>query len=332
MFRRLNRTHPDDEAKRLWKSIQVNLSKRKLRTEIDTFFRHYWLSKYTNTTESKIYKDFKKQVGSPDFDPKQFLQELQRESQTYDSIVNPLIGDWARQEDRPVFESLQALSLFQISQVRTVLLAIMVQRNASNIAYKDFRKSITNIENFHFRYNAICSLRTNVLESKYSTTARNLRKCTSKDDSKEVLNELTDFLKSKLPGKDLFIDSFDALEYAKHKKIIRYIFNKIEKYLRTTHELNTNIITLEHIAPQSNSSIPNRNKIGNLLPLDQSLNEIASNKSFMEKIPILRQSELKVVQDFLSNYGNRNSWDRQDIEERTQNLAEYCYDCLWLIN
>ena len=85
-------------------------------------------------------------------------------------------------------------------------------------------------------------------------------------------------------------------------------------------------LTLEHILPQSSGNDDCICKIGNLLPLGKELNQKASNQSFQEKIKIYQESEFHLTQEFVDK--NYETWGEEQINERTNELADYCYDLL----
>lgn len=336
LFKNLKKVHPDDSAKRTWKQIQLNLGERSQKINIETFFRHYWLSKYNYVTESKIFKNFKKKSSEGALIPVDFLNDLEAESKIYNRIANPLEIDWTNQDDRPVFDALQSLSLFQISQVRSFLLALLIQRSKGVVAHSDYLNFLRNIENFHFKYTAICSLKMNIFEGKYSKAARDLRKATNKLESREVLNELVIYYRNKVPDISLFTESFNKLKYTKNqtkdKKLIQYVFKKHENYLRKTNEIALNLFSLEHILPQSTYiSSNNIGKIGNLLPLNKQLNEQAGDKGFMEKLITYKASELKIVTNFAEKYGHLDNWTNANIDSRTNEIATIAYNDIWSI-
>lgn len=105
LFKTLNSTHPNDSAKTNWKKIQLNLMSRNNKINIETFFRHYWLSKYNFITESKIYKNFKIESNKPNFDHFEFIKDLVSESDLYNKVANPLKTDWPNQEDYTIYNS-----------------------------------------------------------------------------------------------------------------------------------------------------------------------------------------------------------------------------------
>lgn len=334
LFKTLNSTHPDDSAKTNWKKVQSNLMSRTNKINIETFFRHYWLSKYNFITESKIYKSFKIESNKKNFQHFDFIKDLVFESDVYIKVSNPVKADCPDQNDHAVFYSLEALNLFQITQIRTFLLALLIQRNRKLVSHSDFCEILLKMENFHFKYSAICALKMNIFEGKYSKTARDLRNSNSKPGSQLVLNQLSQFYKEKEPNFELFTEKFNKLKYTnqltRDKKLIRYIFKKIEIFLRNTNELRVGNITLEHIDSQSTGN-PRMAEIGNLIPLDKALNEDCDNKPFKEKIEIYQKSDLKLVELFLKEFQNETEWNEDNQKQWFNILVEMSYQKVWLV-
>ncbi|WP_298146739.1 DUF262 domain-containing HNH endonuclease family protein [Flavobacterium sp.] len=332
LFKVLNSTHPDDTAKRNWKQIQLNLSSRATKINFETFFRHFWLSKYNFVTESKIYKNFKIESNKDSFNHYDFIVDLGKEADIYNLIANPLKTDWPDQNDATVFNSLNALSLFQITQIRTFILALIKKRVDRLINHSDFCKILNEMEKFHFKYSGISSLKMNIFEGKYSKTARDIRKATTKQQSKEVIDQLLSFYKEKEPSFDSFKQKFSELkftnQYTRDKKLIQYVFSKIENSYRQTDELSINKISLEHIDPQTNAN-GNYGWLGNLLPIDKQLNEQCGNKSFIDKLPIYEQSDLKVVNEFLKKHKSKINWDETNQNDWFDFLADVAYNQTW---
>lgn len=332
LFKVLNTTHPDDTAKRNWKQIQVSLSSRATKINFETFFRHFWLSKYNFITESKIYKNFKVKSNEDSFSHFDFIIELEKEAQIYNKIANPLKTDWPDQNDSPVYNSLNALSLFQITQIRTFILAIIKKRDDRLINHSDLCKILNEMEKFHFKYSGISSLKMNIFEGKYSKTARDLRKSTTRAQSKEVIDQLLLFYSEKEPTFDSFKQKFSELkftnQYTRDKKLIQYIFSKVENSFRHTNELSINQISLEHIDSQSNLN-GNYGWLGNLLPLDKSLNEQCGNKNFITKLHIYKQSDLIIVEKFYEMYKLETDWDQSNQDKWFGYLADIAYNRIW---
>lgn len=335
LFKTLNSTHPDDTAKTNWKKIQANLLSRTNKINLDTFFRHYWLSNFNFVTESKIYKHFKRESIKPGFNHGDFIRDLVDESEFYVKISNPLKTDWPDQNDQPVYNSLDALNLFQITQIRTFILALLNVRNNKLVHHSDFCDILKKMEKFHFKYSGICALKMNIFEGKYSKTARDLRNSKSKPESKEILGQLSQFYIEKEPKQEVFKEKLKKLkftnQYTRDKRLIQYIFRSFENYLRETSELTVNNISLEHVDPQSKANGDN-GFIGNLIPLDKKINELCDNKSFTEKIEFYKRSDLKIIKLFIEKFQNKSLWDIDCQNEWFEIIADYSYNKVWVID
>ncbi|MCD8425022.1 DUF262 domain-containing HNH endonuclease family protein [Tenacibaculum dicentrarchi] len=335
LFKKLRSTHPDDTAKRNWKQIQENLASRNNKINIETFFRHYWLSKYNFVTESKIFKSFKKASNTPTFNSLDFLNDLKSESDTYIKIAYPLDSDWTSQDDKYILSSLKALHLFNISQIRTFLLALLLQRENRKVTHSDFYLFLQKMEKFHFKYTAICSLKMNIFEGKYSKAARDLRNVNNPTEAKKILESLITFYKAKEPEQRLFLESFKNIKFTKtvtkDKKLIQYIFKKIENNMRPTDEVIAGHISLEHILSQSSKG-DNIGAIGNLLPLDKDINSNVGDTEFDKKLIAYQASELKIVESFISENSTLSEWKSTNINSRTTSIGKLAYNDIWKIN
>jgi len=337
VYRVLNIEHPTDEANDSWKKVSENLNQREKGIDLDQFLLHYWLSKYEHTSKKKLYKSFKKNIPLEINNIRVFLEDLIVESEVYTKISYPLHADWPLQEEREIFLSLRALNVFKVTQCRGLFLALISQRANGNLSLRDFITAIKNIEKFHFLFTAVCSSRPSGLESKYSKYGKSLRQSSNKAESRRILFDLMEDLKSKVPNKSIFIDSFSNIWFTNartdNKTLIRYIFYNYEKYLRRTNELDVAIFTLEHIAPQSNTSLRDCiGQIGNLLPLCNTINNVASDKPLSDKIYLYDRSQLLTVKEFLSNLGDKTIWEEGDIINRTQHIAEVSYGSIWTLS
>jgi uncharacterized protein with ParB-like and HNH nuclease domain len=333
IFKVLKQEHPNDDAKEKWAEIKYNLSIRDESINIDTFFRHFWLSKYEFTTEDKIYKSFKKLSSSHKISSSEFLDDLLYESNNYKKVTDPQITDWRLQEERKIYNSLLALSIFRVTQVRTLLIALLTVKNQKMLSLTHLAKCIKLIEKFHFTFSAVCSLRASGLERKYSKYARNFRNCGSTTKVQKLIVDLEEDLIDKTPDLNIFLENFNKIVFTndetRYKKLIQYIFKTLESHLQSTDELEVSNITLEHILPQSARNSSYIGKIGNLLPLAGSINNKADTKKFKEKINIFRQSNLKVVSDFIRKYSIQENWTEDDINKRTKEIGELAYNQIW---
>ncbi|MCB2300572.1 DUF262 domain-containing protein [Clostridium tagluense] len=343
LFKVLNYNHPDDDAQTIWKRIRTNLVSNKYSVNMDVFFRHYWISKFEFSTQKDLYKSFKRLINLSDNDPDKnlktaldFLNDLEKESKYYMIVTNSDENHWTRQEEKNIHQSLRALRLFGGTQVNTILISLLYLYKNNKLNVNDFADAVDYLEKFHFIYSTISSFRTSTIERKYSKNARNFRGSTSKAQSKELIKQMKEDFNEKLPGFSAFSEGFSKLWYTKEddsdKKIIQYIFRKIENYYQATQELNVYKFTLEHINSQKNSSYKNDvGKIGNLLPLSQPINEEAGVLKFADKVTIYKKSGFEIAKEFTRKYETLPDWDDSLIQARTQELAKLAYEEVWEI-
>ncbi|WP_304158485.1 DUF262 domain-containing protein [Fusobacterium ulcerans] len=333
IFKVLASQHPSDEANDSWKKIKLNLRDREQNESISKFFRHFWLSKYEFVTSNKLYSSFLKNFSEASKDEyKDLISELEKESQNYLKILKPVKDDWKQQEEKEILDSLIALRIFRVEQVRTLILAIFNLRENKKIDLSTMKNVLRLVEKFHFIFTAICSSSASGLEAKYSYIARKLRTSKSKIEIKTILEELKLYYINKCPDEKVFFINFKEIQYTskntKQKKLIQYILSMFERKLITTDEIDVLNLSLEHVASES-KKIENFDKIGNLLPLSQKLNVVIADKEFSEKIKELKKSELKIVQEFVKEYSTQKSWKTEDIDKRTGKLAKIAYNDIW---
>ncbi len=329
IFETLSEEHPTDFAKETWTKIKSNIRSREDPIQLSVFFRHFWISKYEFITENKIYSSFQKYIQNTSSQYKIFLEDLSNGSLNYIKIISPLPNDWNLQENKNVFNSLTALRVFRVTQPRPLLLTLLSLYEKKLLKPLDLVKYIEKIEYFHFLFSAICSSRPSGLESIYSKYSRNIVHLIDKHAIRKNLDDLVKKLFEKIPTFEVFFENFKNLHYSntytKDKKLIQYIFRKLEEEEQTTDELTINKITLEHIKGQS-SKAPWVSGIGNILPLSRKINETVENRELKFKIPEFENSELKIVKRFCLENKTCTSWTEEKASLRTEALARECYD------
>ncbi len=331
LFKELTDTHPDDDAKTTWKNIRLVISSRDTVGSLETFVRHWWISKYSYVGEENIYKAFKKLWAEDKIDAKEFIKELHSDSEIYIKIASPLQEDFKQQEEKSIYNTLSAFKIFNITQQRSFLLSLFRARERRILKFDDQKEIMLFLERFHFMFNAVCSLRPSGVENSYSRAARDLQNASDKRKAKEIINILKDSLTTRIPDETVFTEKFKELKfyngYTRDKKLIQYIFNKIERSKLVTNELAPENISLEHILCQANNDKEIIGKIGNLLPLSQELNEKAKDKSVADKLSIYQQSQYCLPKEFAAEYVI--PWNANAIGKRTESLAKYCYNNIW---
>jgi len=335
LLKNLPEEHPSDKAKLLWDEIKRVLGSSSETVNKDTFFRHFWISRYAFVNEGRMYKSFRVLTAQQAFSASEFQSQVLAEAKIYLQLVSPSSEDHKHHADREVYAALQALNLFRVTSIRPLLMAVWAARAEKKLSVKQQTKVLKFLENFHFLYTSVAGLSSSGFDGKYSRAARDLRNAT-KVHAWNVLVELMASLAAKRPTKEIFASGFHNIWFSngdtRDKRLVHYIFGKLEQYHLKTKELAVATISLEHIAPQSTNSLKAvYGKIGNLLPLDIDLNSNAGAKDLKSKIQHYKNSELKIVKDFVKLYGRRSVWDSTMIDERTNEMSLLAFEKIWII-
>lgn len=324
IFKTYQQVHPNDNAKDIWSELRKEISAF---SDLETFFRHYWNSKYSFASDDRLYKSFKDLLKQNKIAPaKEFLLELKQASGIYRSIGLPMESDWPVQKLKSVFRSLILLNQYRVTQVRPFLLALLERYRARVVTQTVLIQCIENIENFHFIFSNICQDRASGLEGKYARAAKNLHLAGSdKAKAKQVIKDLCDYLNRKRPSEQRISDALKELNFKDgvdtNKKTIQTIFAKVERFKHGTSELLVGNFSLEHIEDQS-SGLDWVGSLGNLLPLDEDLNNrIKSNSTFKAKKGQYEKSSLRMVAEFLK-LNPQDRWDKGAADRWLDYLSE----------
>lgn len=323
IFKNYNQTHPNDNAKHIWGEMRKSVSKY---SDLETFFRHYWNSKYAFASDDRLYKSFKDFLKRGVIsDAKSFLVELNSASEFYRKIGAPSEPDWRVQKERPVKRSLDLLNQYRVTQVRPFLLALLECRSKGLVDQSTFVSTVAKLENFHFIFSNVCQDRASGLEGKYTRAAKNLHAANgNKAKAKSVISDLIDYLDRKRPSTQRIEDAVKDLSFLSsdetNKKTIQVIFSKIESSLHATKELSINSFSLEHIHDQATQANWVAS-IGNLIPLDENLNNnIKQGATFKQKKIHYQKSSLKIVGEFLL-LNQQDEWGKSEVERWGKRLA-----------
>lgn len=305
----------------LWKDIADALD-----NEIKTFLKHYWHSKREVITERRLFKELKKYVEKEKHNPLELVNELKGEAKIYSALGNPDDDYWDKKD---IKELVREFNILNVKQPLPVL--VVGRKKFSN---GTFKKLLTLMIKFSFRYNIICNLPPNVLERKYSDIAINIRDGKIKD-IKSIINEIEKI--EKYPNDKLFAEIFIGKILKRGKnKLARYILEKIEinkqskmPITKRPEPLKFEDFTLEHILPQSpddewktyfkTKGISDEDvekliyRVGNLTLLDNPKNSFVKNEFITKKCQKAYNSSLLKINESLHNL---KEWNEKDIEKR----------------
>lgn len=341
-----NETVPIDEAKLIWLNIRKNLGNNGEYISVQKFYRYFWLSRFSNCTEKKLYESFKKKIEKNKY--MEFLKDLETASKNYSQLIHPDIeyfritpkGDTVSKVDLEQFiNSLRVLQdTLNIEQVQVLLITLIDRYRLGLISFKNVKKMVKFLEEFHFIYNGIMTERTNTLVNKYGSTARKIYKL---EDQNQIIVEFNKLKKEfiELLPKDnqKFLSKFIQMNYSSKTKemdksqkrknsITKFAIYKLEEKLseRNGKFFDTISATVEHIVPESR----NKNRmeilnIGNLIILEKNLNEKCKNGDFEEKILQYKNSTYSSVKIFLEKYSSEEDFD---IQERAKEIGMMLYE------
>lgn len=316
-------------AEQCWEDIKTILNTGNETVGMATYFRHYWISKYQKCNASALYDNFIKKINKNENVYQEFLEDLRLNAKNYMKIVNPKREDYNnRKEYFWLVQSLNDINkTFNVVQTRIALLALYDVKERDMISADQFKKAVLAMENFHFAFTAICSLRTNNLESIYSRFAIALRKCTSKSETSTIVKQkLIEPLDKLYPSYDLFAVRFKDLHFMKKDSSMntrtKYALYRLNAYFGDK-EVFEDDGSIEHILPETTGL--HAMNIGNLILLEGKLNSDVGDKSYIEKIPFYQQSRYPWVVKFVEN---NEEWDEDMIDKRAVNMAIVYYKAI----
>lgn len=326
LFEKLRKTEPADYAKCKWNELKGIINECDLASVgIGTYYRHFWNSCYRQTGASQLYDRFLSIVKTSDYES--FLDSLVQNAKYYVQIIKPTRDDYQnRKEYFWLVQSFNVLSnYFGIAQVRVVLIALLWVKDNNLISTKDFKQVIQFLENFHFAYTAVMSGKANRLDGIYSKFSIAIRKSSSKNQTKEIIqSKLYACLIPLIPTEEQFTEQFITLCFTKKATAAnmkcKYALLKLNCHYQKK-EIFEDDSSIEHIIPESEGQ--DVDNIGNLIILEGILNVEADNKKYLEKIPVYKKSNYVWVKDFTSKH---SSWTNDMIKDRAKEMAALFYN------
>jgi uncharacterized protein with ParB-like and HNH nuclease domain len=323
-----------DEPNDTWKNIIDNIDEKGVK-----FFNNYWSSRYKKISDSRLFKEFYKNIIKAKVPVKNFLSQILEDSVIYRKITNPSEDDWSGQNEYQIYLSINAITnVFGIEVSNAMLISLIREYKNKGISQAYLVKALNTIEKFHFTNNAICSNRSSGLDQFYSKSSRELLNGADKQSKHIVIDSFIQSLEGKLPQKEQFEVNFDNKLYfssksTKQRKLVYYVLNKIE-FKKQNGNMKLHNMSIEHIYPE----IPKANvwkpldenyiiNIGNLVLLDAGLNSKIGNIDYQnKKVLILKESNIISTKEVLSS---NNDWSEIEITKRRNELVDYCIENIW---
>lgn len=323
-----------DEAKESWSMVVKKFNDVSDIDVMNTFLLHFWISKYDYTSDKKLFSFVKKHIETEQNKADVLITELSESAELYIKIIKPESASWSK-EDAEVKNYLVALKIFKVKQPLPFVLSSMRAYKKGIITSKNLKSTLKKIVDFHFCFNAITSQRSSgSISTSYSRLAILLSNIDNKNGFQSIDNELTEFIKRKMPELDEFIVKFGELQYldkkTKHKNLIRYSLNKLLPNGKNGIPVDYDGLTIEHITSQSYSGFDFEEddiaSIGNLILTNRRLNsEVLKNNHPTKKLKQLAAINYPLSDVLITQ---TDSWTPKNIHDRVKNMAISLYRSL----
>lgn len=296
VFKNYVRSAGVDEPKKSWSLFAERIDGD------DDFFNRFWSSHVEKVSEKNLYKKFLKNMKGSDKHPafentEDLLTALIKGADAYRKIISPKLDDWKENKNYDVYYSLKNIyGLFRVKVHIPFVLALVEEFDAKKLKISKLREALEIIENFHFIFSHVMSLRPSGLDKKYSKFAVKIRKAKNKS---AVIEELKKELGEKIPNEDVIKDALREYNFIDNSDSLKYILLRLEKQVRPESLIDIEKHSIDHLYPKSKSKKAWVNQIGNLCLLEKNLNEIKDDKQLFDTLK-LGDKKTKMIEYILS--------------------------------
>jgi hypothetical protein len=321
-----------DQAKEKWNKVLDTIQGATVTLNPDTFIVHSWQSRYDFVTKAKTFQKVKGRVVKQN--AKGHLDRFLSDATHWRSIFDPEFT-WTKQE-KGVARSLEAMRIFKVVQPSPGILSLIRAYRDGHIKYRTLRDTLSEIEKFHFSFNAVTSSRSSGgISGMYSLLGRQIFEA---GDPNQIGLHLADF-RQKLRDREADSDEFDVgfaqIHHTKaqssQKSLVQYILRKVAAHEKQSFIGETDELTIEHLLPQSTIKTKEDahvvGQLGNLILVDAETNNMLSTSNFVRKRDILVDRGYTIPEIF----EGRSKLTRKLIEMNTQRIAEMARQHVWKV-
>jgi hypothetical protein len=321
-----------DQVKEKWSKVHDTIKSSPIQLDPDTFIVHSWQSRYDFVTKAKTFQKVKDRVNKKN--AKSHLDRFVSDSEQWRSIFDTEYI-WSKSE-KEAARSLKALRTFKVVQPAPGILSLIRAYRDKLIKYKSLRNALTDIEKFHFSFNAITSSRSSGgISGMYSSFGRQIFECTNSGDAASVIADLVSKLREREVAPSEFDVGFEQViftnKHSSQKALVQYILRKVAMYEGQPFIGETDDLTIEHLVPQSSSKLDKDHlilgQIGNLILVDQKTNGVLSTSEFSEKKKILKDRGY-VLPSMLDGV---DKLDEETIRANTQRISQLAREKIWKV-
>lgn len=310
-----------DDAKRKWEDMETAIG-----SSMEKFIKHYATHRYGDTREkySSAYQAIQKAARGRNIGG--LLDDIKLKSEYYKKIICPTLENGCSDTELKIFTFFKAR---RFEQFRPILLSLIHQKELEKLSDDMYELTLKYIYNFFICYTIIGKEKSNKLEDVVFKYARLLEE----EYTDELLQEFADNLKKKIPSFNWFLNIFKSIGWSNHfdlykddkeKKRVQIILQVVEEFISQRN--CTDSFTIEHVNPDSKDIL--NSQIGNLIPLEEKLNNSCGDKPLEEKYKIYEKSMFASARGFVQRYRGKNF----EIEKRTEYLARLIYNNILELN
>jgi hypothetical protein len=314
-----------------WESIHDIFNSSSAHIDMDSFIHHQWLSTHEYVSGPKLFRHIKKAVTKSQAPT--YLDALVSDSHCYRTIKEPEWTTWASGH-REIRDSLRALNLFGVDQPIPFVLAVLRALQAKIIKAPLAKRALRAVENYHFIFTAVTGTSSSGgITKMYASHAREMSN--SRDSQTAALSVDALINKLRIPSEDVFVASFVELGYSatssKQKRLVRYVMDRVYLHNCTGSVPDLEQMTIEHILPESpppgvQHSPEDVANIGNLILVDEKLNDKLGNRPFAEKQVTLAAAGQVWIDPLVLS---ATTWDGAVIGARADAIARLAYTTIW---
>ncbi|MEG4249864.1 DUF262 domain-containing protein [Microcoleus sp. Pol10D4] len=317
-FMKINEEEQQKNYAKYWEPMQAALG-----DNLTEFIRHYLMKYGREVKNDQVYLTLKDRVNVKN--ALESLEDLAKFADYYNKLINP-----SQETNKSINSLLMRIKRLELTTVYPFLLNCYDDYSEGKFSIDEFVEVLKILENFIIR-RFVCNLPTNSLNKMFPSLYSQIRQ---KIDQNFMVG-LKETLSSKnYPKDEKFKSMLKEVELygVKKSEKARLILESMEQSFGHKEGVSFNNLSIEHIMPQKLNKDWEKSlgedweithelllhTLGNLTLTGY--NPELSNHRFPKKREILLESHLELNQYFQE----KTTWNRADIEQRSEDLAEIC--------
>ena len=301
-----------DDLDRRWSDILSKLGSDSL----TSYLRTWWGSRHSFVRQADLFKTIKRHL-SRRADVYELVRGLEDDLDIYLALSSPESGGL----EETARDSADKLKMFSVRQPFSLLLAV------HRLLPGDFSKLLEVVVKISFRYNVIGSQSPAEQERTYARVASQVSGGKLRDTN-SVIQALRGIYLSDSAFEGFFREKTLDTGNSRNKRVVKYILGRLEDQISgKSNGPVTDMMSVEHILPESsgdnwlNFDEQERRslvyRIGNMTPLEKSLNKKVGNEGFAKKRVSYKRSG-----SFITRLvGENEEWTAAKVRERQGDFA-----------